>query len=258
MFHPSGSLTLFAFLLNQHVLQRPSSAVTSGEITAVNAPMSQPLFAGTPLGAIDQIATWRDTANYSSSVGLIEPIDVRVDGVAQPDSFVLSEGQEVVVHVADTLGNEVSFPIESAVQYTVRLLSEATDDQVLSINDAAPDGTPLLSLTAVQDGTGYTYSGHTAGTFRTGPVFADGYPVVTHSGTGTDPVPGDILTCDPGPLLFTGTLSNPGFVYLRDGVPTGTTTATYVVQASDTGHSLTAEVTFSDDAGSRSAAGAPG
>jgi hypothetical protein len=68
---------------------------------------------------------------------------------------------------------------------------------------------------------------------------------VSHGPTQGTPVPGAVLTADPG--TWSSTPSSYSFEWLRDGVPIpGATSDKYAILSSDVGHQLASRVTASD------------
>jgi hypothetical protein len=73
-------------------------------VLAAVAAVAQDLRQGDTIGDIANIATLRDTANYTAP-GTVQSPEIRVNGTAQADGFTLSDGDSVVLYVADDAGS---------------------------------------------------------------------------------------------------------------------------------------------------------
>jgi hypothetical protein len=89
--------------------------IVAAEITATVAPATQSLSTGDTLNTIINYATITDTANYSSTAGIITSVEVQVDGVAQAGSFKLWGLEAVTVVVTDSAANSRTWTIDAEV-----------------------------------------------------------------------------------------------------------------------------------------------
>ena len=115
-------------------------------VQAIVAPVAQDLLAGNTVGDITNIATLRSTANYIAD-GTVQTPEIRVNGTARPDSFALSEGDVVVLYVADNAG---STPYQRTIDASVAAIAQwavqdGTDGSLTIQTSVANGAAPIVT-----------------------------------------------------------------------------------------------------------------
>lgn len=213
--------------------------IPAAAITATVEPTTARLYEGQTPAAIPGIATATDTANYSSTGGIILSAQLQVDGVDATTSTVLAPGNIVSVLTADDDGLTRRWVL-STVEYAFAITPEMGGAyRSVDINDLLPGAHPV-SL---------TWDGVTTSISRNALEAAP----VNHMAPAIA-IEGETFSVTGNGLWWnssTGGVPTYTYQWLRDGVAiSGATGATYTRGGSDAGADTTVRVTATDANGS--------
>ena len=97
-------------------------------ITATSVPEGQLIVGENASADLASFATFDNTTNYASTEGTISSVDYQINGVTDPGTGVLADGDVPSFLVTDSVGNPRRFAV-SAVIHTAPVAAGALADQ---------------------------------------------------------------------------------------------------------------------------------